>query len=110
MGIKQTLDQEAMRQRDPITISADKTLTLHDMESGTVYCTKTGSGQAITLPNIDGPPFFIVAGDGTQSVTVTALYDGSNNEDTNVLTTKQAGLCHRIKGLGWFCISDVATS
>ena len=109
MGLKQTLDQQARRQRDFVTISANKTLTPHDMEAGVVKCTKTGSGQTITLPNIDGPPFLIVAA-GRQTVTVSGLYDTSTNAATNAITTKLAGLCHRIKGLGWFCISDVATS
>ncbi len=109
MGQKQTFDQEAMRQRDFVTIAANKTLTLHDMEAGVVKCTKSGSGQTITLADIDGPPFFIVAAGG-QTVTVTGLYNASDGTGNNAITTKLAGLCHRIKGLGWFVVSDVATT
>ena len=109
MALRQVLDQAAMRQRDPVTISANKTLTVHDMEIGTVKCTKSGSGQTITLPDLDAPPFFIIAAGG-QTVTVTGLYNASDGTGNNAITTTLAGLCHRIKNYGWFVISDVATT
>jgi len=105
MGLKQRIEQEALQIRNPVTVSADKTLTLADMESGTVKCTY-GAAHAVTLPALAGPPFFIVAAGG-QTVTVSGLYDGAL---TNAIVTKLSGLCHYVDGLGWFCISAVASS
>lgn len=106
MGLKQKIELEALQIRNPVGISANKTLTLADMEDGTVSCTKTGAGQTITLPDLAGPPFLIVAAGG-QTVTVSALYDGAL---TNAIVTKLSGLCHYVNGLGWFCISAVPSS
>jgi len=108
MAIRQKMDQAAMRQRDPITVDTSRTLTVHEMEMGTVRCTLSTGAQTVTLPDLDAPPFFIIAAGG-QSVVVSGLYNASDSTGTNTITTTLAGLCHRIKNYGWFCISDVAT-
>jgi len=109
MGIEQTMAQEALHIRNAVVVDAVKTLTIGDMEGGSVAATY-GAAQAITLPDLDAPPFFIAAAGG-QTVTVTNLYDGTApHTATSALTTKLSGLCFRVKGVGWFCISTITTS
>ncbi len=105
MGFEQKMAQEARHIRNAVIVDSVKTLTIAEMEGGTVTGTY-GSAQALTLPDIDAHAFFIVAAGG-QTVTVSALYDGAV---ASALTTKLSGLCFRVKGLGWFFISTITSA
>ncbi len=109
MGFEQKTAQEARHIRNAVVVNSAKTLTLAEMEGGTVAGT-FGSAQALTLPDLDAHAFFAVAVGG-QTVTMSGLYDASApHTATNGIVTKLSGLCLRVKGVGWFCISAVKTS
>ncbi len=107
MGLMQYLAMKAREGREPVTISAaTHTLLLGEIEAGSISGTYSSGGQTITVPSEAGPPFFIAAADGTQSVTVSGLYGTT----TCVLTTLQSALVHYVDGYGWFAVSQVASS
>ena len=107
MGLMQYLGMKAREGREPVTISTvTHTLTLGEIESGSISGTYSSGGQTITVPSEPGPPFFIVAADGTQSVTISGLYGTT----TCILTTLQSALVHYIDGYGWFAVSQVAST
>ncbi len=107
MGLMQYLGMKAREGREPVVISgATHTLTINEIESGSIAGTYSSGGQTITVPSGPGPPFFIAAMDGTQAVTVSGLYGTT----TCVLTTLQSALVHYLDRYGWFAVSQVASS
>jgi len=106
MGLIQDLQAVARLQREPVTVSAvTHTLTENEIATGTIRCTYASGTQTVNIPDAKGPPFFIVAAGG-QTVTIDGLY-GTFTTD---LTTKLSALCHYVDGLGWFCMSSVASA
>jgi len=107
MGLMQYLGMKAREGREAVLIAdVTHTLTINEIESGSIAGTYSSGGQTITVPSEPGPPFFIAATDGTQSVAISGLYDTTSC----TLTTLQSALVHYIDGYGWFAVSQVASA